>query len=158
MTGVSKAVSESLLLKAKEALKELGGGSISRKVQAIISAKYHGIKKVSEVFGISRTSLMSWIKIFEKRGVEGLKIQAGRGRKRIIVEEARKVIRNWIFEDSNITIKKLQKRIKEEFGKELCRSSTHELMQHLKFSYITPRPKHYKQNKQLQDEFKKKAN
>ncbi|MDJ1305938.1 MAG: helix-turn-helix domain-containing protein, partial [Candidatus Midichloria sp.] len=63
-------------------LKEVArSGDVSRKLQAIKSAKEHGIQKVAKVFGISRVALMSWIKAFEKDGIGSLKLQTGRGRR-----------------------------------------------------------------------------
>ena len=40
-------------------------------------------------------------------------------------------------------------------GAKLSKSTTHRIMQKLEFSYITPRPIHYKQEQKLKDEFKK---
>ena len=38
------------------------------------------------------------------------------------------------------------------------KSTVHREMQKMKFSYITPRPVHYKQDKEKQEEFKKNLN
>ena len=49
------------------------------------------------------------------------------------------------------------KLILENMNIGLSPSTVHRLLQRLKFSYITPRPKHYKQNEKLKNEFKKKS-
>jgi transposase len=90
-------------------------------------------------------------------GAEGLKIKEGRGRKPIINLEEESVIQKWLEEDHSITIKELKFRIEKEFGKTIKKTATHDLMKKLGFSYITPRPKHYKQVEEKQAEFKKKS-
>lgn len=47
--------------------------------------------------------------------------------------------------------------IEEEMGKKIGKSAVHNMMRKLEFSYITPRPKHYKQVAEKQVEFKKKS-
>jgi hypothetical protein len=62
MTRVSKLLTDEMVSKASAELEKLGKHSIlSRKLQAIVSAKRHGIKKVAEIRTISRASLTSWI-------------------------------------------------------------------------------------------------
>lgn len=51
-------INSALVAKAKEALRKIGNkGTVRKKLQAIISAHSHGIKKVSEVMNVSRTSI-----------------------------------------------------------------------------------------------------
>ena len=130
---------------------------ISNKLQAIKSAKKCGIKHVAEVFEVSRVAIMSWVKDFAEMGVEGLKLKQGRGRKRLITPEEKEVIKVWIHKDNGITIKALRLKIESELGKKLGKTTTHDLMHELGYSYITPRPVHYKQDPTLKAEFKKKS-
>ena len=158
MSGVSKAISAELYKKVVTELRISGRqGDVSRKLQAIKSSKEHDITLVSKIYGVSRLSIMNWIRSFESMGVEGLKIKEGRGRKPIVVPEEEKVIQNWLEQDNTITIKVLRLRIEQEFGKKIGKTATHDLMKKLGFSYITPRPKHYKQVEEKQIEFKKKS-
>lgn len=158
MSGVTKAIGEELYKKAEEALKEVGRSrDVSRKIQAIKSAKEHGIKKVAEIFGVSRVAIMSWIESFDKRGIEGLKIKSGRGRKSLITEEEKGIIKGWLLNNSNMTIKELKLKIEEAFGKKLCMSAVHVLIKNLDFSYITPRPVHHKKAAASSEVFKKKS-
>ncbi|MDR1333082.1 MAG: winged helix-turn-helix domain-containing protein [Holosporales bacterium] len=46
-------------------------------------------------------------------------------------------------------------KVQEICGKKISRSSMHREMQKLKYSYITPRPQHYKQDKEKVETFKK---
>lgn len=158
MSGISKLVDEALYTKAKEALKVVvKGGEVSHKLQAIKSAREHGISKVADVFDITRTTLMSWIDRFASYGTEGLKIREGRGRKHRLSNAETEQIRIMIEDNPNITIKALGIKISELFDKRLSVGAIHNLITKLKFSYITPRPSHHKKDKSSMSEFKKKS-
>jgi transposase len=158
MPGVSKIISKDLFKKVEVALSESSKhGDVSRKLQAIKSVTTHGVTLVSKVFGVSRVSLFQWIKSFADKGIEGLKLQSGRGRKSLFTNEELSQIKNWIEADCNTTLKSLRIKIQEVFGKQVGISTLHNLMKKLNFSYITPRPTHYKQDKSQAVEFKKKS-
>lgn len=158
MSGVSRAVSATLYEKVIKSLQEVRkSGDVSRKLQAIKSAKECGITIVSKVFGVSRVTLMSWISNFEKQGIDGLKLKAGRGRKSILSEQEKSVVKAWLSNDNTLTIKAIKIKIAETFEKNLSLSTTYLIMKELSFSYITPRPKHHKQDKSLHVKFKKKS-
>lgn len=158
MAGISKAVSETLYKKAQEGLKEVSkSGDVSRKLQAIVSSKEHGISKVSEIFGVSRVTLMEWIHKFSKDGIEGLHLQAGRGRKPVLVASEIEEVRKIVEADHNITIKAVMLKIQDLFSKKLSKSAVHNLLKKMGFSHITARPSHYKKDPSAQEEFKKKS-
>lgn len=156
MSGVSKLISDKLYSKVQEDLQVCKGkGDISWKLQAIKSAKEHDISSVAKIFGISRVTLNEWISSYKAEGVSGLKLKPGRGRKPIITKGEEAAITKWLEEDSSTTGKMLIERIRNELGKEIGKTTANELMHKLGFSYITPRPKHHKQNKEAQEAFKK---
>lgn len=158
MSGVSKAISDELYNKAKDALQEVvRSGDVSRKLQAIKSAKEHGISKVADIFGISRVALMSWIKAFSMFGIDGLKLQDGRGRKHILSDPEIEQVKRWVEGDSGLTIKAARLKIEESFFKKLSNGAVHNLIKRLGFAYITPRPSHYKKDTSSHEEFKKKS-
>lgn len=158
MAQKSKAVSDALYEQAKKSLKALGrSGESGRRLQAIISAKTMNITTVAEVYGVTRMTLMSWIRNFEAESTQGLEIKKGRGRKRLIAFEHEDAIKAMIKSNPNITIDELGLKIVEAYGITLSRSTVHRLMKRLSFSYITPRPRHYKSNTGLQEDFKKKS-
>ena len=83
MARISSAISDELLEKCQITLKQQGKtGEISRRLQAIISAKYHNISKVASIFGMTRVTMMRWIKDFDKESIGGLVVRKGRERKR----------------------------------------------------------------------------
>ena len=158
MARTSKAISDILFEQAKESLKKLGrSGEAGRRLQAIISAKTMGISRVAGAFGITRMTLMAWIRNFEADATKGLTIKAGRGRKRMLSNEKEDDIRSLIQANPNITIDELKQKIHEKYALTLSRSTVHRLMKKLSFSYITPRPRHYKSKDSLKEEFKKKS-
>ena len=158
MSGISKLIDDSLYERAKEALKlRAASGDVSHKLQAIKSAKEHGISRVAAIFDITRKTLTSWITKFSRYGIDGLKIQKGRGRKAKLSGLELERIKTIIEHNPNITIKILRIKIVELFDKELSVGAIHNLLTKLKFSYITPRPSHYKQDKSLSSDFKKKS-
>jgi hypothetical protein len=65
----TKAVDEQLVKLCKLELKKQGiRGENGRRLQAIISAKEHGIKQVAAIYNISRETLMRWINKFGGAG------------------------------------------------------------------------------------------
>jgi len=158
MARPSKLLDEEVVLLAQKGLKELGkSGAVARKLQIIISARKHGISKACEFYSITKHSLIKWIKNLKKESLQALQVQTGRGRKFLLNEEQEQEIKKWIEANANITINHLRLMILENMNITLSSSTVHRLLQRLRFSYITPRPRHYKQNEKLKDEFKKKS-
>ena len=158
MSRVSKAVSDELYVKCKIELKKQGkSGAIARKLQAILSAKTNKIYIVCEVFGITKTTLFKWIKDFENNHISGLIIKQGRGRKPLLNASQEKIIEKLLTHNPTITGIEVKKAIYEQFTIDISMTSTYRLMHKLGFNYITARKKHYKQNKDATDSFKKNS-
>ncbi len=158
MTKVSKAISDELLEKCKIALKQQGKtGEVSRRLQAIISAKQHNISKVALIFGVTRATMMKWIKDFDSKSIDGLIVKKGRGRKKIFDKSHENKILKIIEKNPNITAKKLQKIIEKDLLIFVGIATVYRLIKMLGFSYITARNNHYKKDKMAVDNFKKKS-
>lgn len=157
MTRKSEAISEELVARCKKELKAQGiRGENGRRLQAIISAKEHGIKKVAAIYAISRSTLMRWIERFESGGSSAFAVEAGRGRRSYLSAAQKEIVHAWVMQEgATITAKTLQHYIKEQFAIEVSHTTAFRLLKSLGFSYITPRPKHHKQTPQKQEEFKK---
>ena len=130
---------------------------MARKLQAIIAAKKYCITKTAEFYAITKKSLIQWIKDLKQESLEALEVQVGRGRKPLVTEAQKIEIKKWISENCNITINQLRQMILENLNVKLSNATAHRIMQRLEFSYITPRPRHHKQDQNLRDEFKKKS-
>jgi transposase len=158
MARISKAISDQLFEKCKIAFRQQRKASESgRRLQAIISAKHHGISKVASIFHITRATLMKWITDFERESIGGLEVKKGRGRKRIFTKDHESRIHQILKENHNITGKELQNIIKRSMSLDIGIATVYRLMHRLGFSYITPRKNHYKQDKEKLESFKKKS-
>ncbi len=154
----TRLITEEIYNKGKAILANLSQNSRSAiRLQAIVSAKDHGVNLVAKVFDISSNTLRSWVKSFAAGELEGLDYKTGRGRKCKILEEHQIAIYEWIKEDCNLTLDQLVVKLHDIYQVNTSKSAVHRILQKLNLSYITPRPKHYKQNQNLQAEFKKKS-
>ncbi|MDR1034874.1 MAG: winged helix-turn-helix domain-containing protein [Holosporales bacterium] len=152
----SLLLSPELAEAAKLELKKLRNNVlVARKLEAIIAACSFGITEVAKVFNIRHMTLRSWIKRFLESGIERLKAPLSRRRKSILNDSDREIVREIIDKDSQVTIDVMVQKVLEICGKKISRSSMHREMQELKYSYITPRPQHYKQDKEKVETFKK---
>lgn len=159
MTRTTKAISDELLVSCKKDLKRLGPrGENGRRLQAIISAKEHGILQVAKIYNISRETLMRWIRKFSESGCEGFSVKSGRGRRAKLSHKQKEEIHEYISkEGARLSSKKLKFAISERFGIEVSTVTAYRILKDSGFSYITPRPSHHKKDKVLQEEFKKKS-
>lgn len=154
----SKLLDKKVVEAAGEMLKKVRNNAyVSRRLQAVIAAKESSMTTVARVCKISRTALTEWIKHLKFKRAEKLFAPPERRRKSILNPSQRWQIEGWIEENPNITIKEAKIRILEEFGLNMSKSTVHREMQKMKFSYITPRPVHHKQDTKKQEEFKKKS-
>ena len=154
----SKSLDEKVVNLAKEILKKVRNNAyVSKKIQAVITAKKYSISEVARVWYISRTVLTEWIKHLKFGREERLFAPPERRRKSILNNIQRKQIEMWVKESPNITIKEVRLKIQKEFALNISKSTVHSEVKKMKFSYITPRPVHHKQDKNKQEEYKKKS-
>jgi transposase len=149
-------VSEELLKSAQKELKKIGKNAlIVRKLEAIIAACRYGLTEVAKIYGITHTTLLFWIKNFQKSGLEHLKAPPNRHRKSILDDSDRVVLKNILEENHQVTINFLVHKASEILGKKIGKSAMHKEIQKMEFSHITPRPQHYKQDQEKVAAFKK---
>ena len=152
MSQSSKLLSEDLVSEVKASLKNLGKyGQVAIRLQIIIAAKEHGITDVCRIHGISRTTLTDWIKRFKQGKVDALKNKSKK--KKSPLNEHLETLKKWISKNNNITAKELVIKIQEKLGIKTSISSVYRALKKLNLSYITPRPKHYKQDSSSHEEF-----
>ena len=158
MSGVSKLATASVCEKAEKMLKQMGKScKIAIKLQAVIAAKDHGIKKVAEVFGITRPTLTEWIKSVSLGSFDSLFVSSGRGRKPKLSGSQLDEISFRIDSRHRTTCKQIKAFVKEKFHISISLSTANRIVKSLGFSYITPRPRHYKADRDEQEAFKKKS-
>ena len=157
MAQISKLLDDEVVEKAKAQLRKSGKVALmTRKLEAIISAKKHGISKVAEVYDITRKTLTSWIKCVRSDNLAGLSAPAERKRKNKLNDTQRTEITEWLRADSQLTLEAIKLRINEQYNIEISKSTVHREVQKLNYSYIKPRPQHFKQDQNQVTEFKKK--
>lgn len=159
MVREQKSIDDKMVEMCKMELKKEGRrGENGRRLQAIISAKKHGISEVAKIYSISRETLMRWIRKFKEKGSKGFAVAKGRGRRSKLNEEQKKEIGVYVDrEGSKLNLKKIVMKIEKLFGLQISKATAHRLVKELGYSYITPRPRHYKKDKTLEEEFKKKS-
>ena len=158
MARISKLLTPEVVAVAESNLAKLGrSGSVAIKLRAISAAHRYGITSVAKIFNTTKATLISWIKHVKDGSVDLLEVQEGRGPKSILTEDHRKIIAQWMTADSQITIDQVKQKLLIETGINVGRSTVHRAMKTLDFSYITPRPKHYKQSPDALPEAKKKS-
>jgi transposase len=126
------------------------------RLRAIIAAKEHGVTLVAKIFTITSNTLRAWVKRFNDGDLKGLEYRKGRGRTSKISNACRAEIFEWIKQDPTMTVQHIVVRLEETCGFKTSKSAVHRVLRELKLSYITPRPQHYKSDKNRQEEFKKK--
>ena len=66
MPATSKLLDDLTCIRAQEGLKQMGKSAIiSKKLQAIISAKTHGISKVAAIYNVQMKALLFGLKAYE---------------------------------------------------------------------------------------------
>lgn len=157
MTQISKLLDDQVVEKAKAQLHKVGKTALmTRKLEAIISAKKHGISKVAEIYDITRKTLTSWIKCVKNDNLSGLSAPAERKRKNKLNDAQRAGIMEWLKADSQLTLEAIRLKIKEQYNIEISKSTVHREIQKQNYSYIKPRPQHFKQDQNQVTEFKKR--
>lgn len=159
MPATSKLLDDLTVLRAQEGLKQMGKSAIiSKKLQAIISAKTHGISKVATIYNVTNKSLTFWIKSLRNGSLSDLIPKDKATRKPLLCETEGKIILKWLEMNPDLTIKKITLRIKKEMQINASKSTVHRLIKKLGFSHITARPQHYKQDEEKLEQFKKNSN
>jgi transposase len=156
MSRSSQLLDTEVVMLAKSYLKCLGKDVlVARKLEAIIAASKHGISAVAKIYDISRTTLTEWIKHLKSGNFDKLKAPPERKRKSILNASDRAAIQGWVVQDPQVTIKYLVQKIEDVLQKKISKSTVHREVRNMKYSYITPRKLHVKQDANLVTEFKK---
>jgi transposase len=158
MPKTSKFLDSAVVSTAKKELQKLGPyGYVSKKLLAVIASSEHGIGEVAKIYGVSRNTITEWIKHIKHLNLEKLKAPEERCKPHKLDKEQMLQVKVWIESDSSITSRALMIKIKEFYDIDVSITTAYRIIKRLNYSYITPRPMHYKQNKDKAEEFKKKS-
>jgi transposase len=151
-------INKEIYEKARNGLSQLKSqGTAANKLKAIIASYSHGSKKVSEIFDVNITSIYKWAVKLDREGYKSLINKAKHSDGLKLKKSHKKVIKEWLAKDHNISIIEVKERIKDHFNLKVSRSTAHRAMREVGFSYITPRKNRYKQDKEKVENFKKKS-
>ena len=155
MARIEALNNDTLFEESGRVLKEIPFSKVSIKLKAILALKNNNITKVCDVFSISRNTIKRWVVNFDLYGVEGLIPRKRKSRDPKLSDIQKKEVKLWIEGNPNLTLKELKLRIQQEFFVNITQVGIWKNLKQMKFSYITPRKKHYKQDKAELEEFKK---
>ena len=149
-------ISENTYFLAKKELKKLRNeGTLFKKLQAVKLAYEHGIKNTSEFLGVFPVSIRNWAKAINNDDISSLKIGSKHKDGIKIKKHHKEKVKLWLEKDPNLSINSIKEMLERKCKLKVSRSSVHNVMKSVGFSYITPRKNHYKQDKKQLDDFKK---
>lgn len=126
----------------------------------ILALKGYTAPAVAMSVGLTRRVCQEWVCRFNKYGLEGLDDERHSGRQPPLTPEQEESFRQRIeqgptSEDTVCSLRgaELQRILQEEFGVCRCLASIYFLLHRLGYSYLQPRPRHYKADSQAQEEF-----
>jgi transposase len=151
-------ISKDTYLAASQELKKLKiEGTLFRKLQAVKLAYEHSIKETAEFLNIFPVSIRNWAKLINNGQIDDLKIASKHkeGMKLKLIHKSN--IKKWLSSDPNLTIEAVRLKLETKYQLIVSKSTVHRAMKDNGFSYITPRQNHYKQDKKITEDFKKKS-
>ena len=158
MPKTSKFLDSAVVSTAKKELAKLGPyGYVSKKLLAVIAASRYGIGEVAKIYNVNRNTITEWIKHIKDLNLEKLRAPEERCKPHKLNKERMLEVKSWVASDPCITSRALMIRIKEFYDIDVSITTAYRIIKRLNYSYITPRPTHYKQNKDRVEEFKKKS-
>lgn len=130
---------------------------------AILRKKGKSQPYLSEVTGLSVTTISGILRRFEKRGLDGCHAIKQKGQPKKLSSQDRVKLKNILNKSPEKqglpfvvwTIKLVRYFLKHKFKTEYVTMQVHRIIKELKLSLQKPRPEHIKANKKLQAQFKK---
>lgn len=112
--------------------------------------------------GLSRRVCQQWVYRFNEHGLDGLKDRRGRAARPVLSVEQEEQMRKRLDveptqKDRVCSLRGLdvQSILENEFGVRRSLSTVYDLLHALGYSYLRPRPKHYKSDPKAQEAFKR---
>jgi transposase len=107
------------------------------------------------VYDVTDATFRSWIRRFCEDLTERLRAPANRHRKSILNDKDRAVIADLVGKNPQLTGGVLCRKVLEICGKKVSPATMYRELVRIGYSHITPRPQHYKQDKEKVAAFKK---
>jgi transposase len=120
--------------------------------------------EIAKLLGYTRRTIQSWIYAYNRKGLEGLQEDVGRGNKAKLnldqIQWLRQRIEQGPAKQDGICVfhaADIQKIIRGQFGVVYHIRTVRKLLNHLGYRYVSSRPEHPKGNPQDRESFKKKS-
>jgi transposase len=119
-------------------------------------------QEVADILAVSKYTVSKWIYNYNHIGESGLCSHARGGRRTAILtwEEEEKLLsdlQNQAEKGLVVIIKDIKQKLERQLNRKLSKDYTYDLLHRHGWRKISPRPKHPKQNKETQEEFKKNS-
>lgn len=163
MARPKKLITDELVLKAKDSLKQIKDYKLVIRLLAVIASREHPNQVITTIFHISRDTLTRWVRGFRDRGIAGI-IDKPKGHNPSKLTAAdRDRIAEWLRtgttaqgEPIHWTLERLRHEIRAVLGKDISLMPLWKQIRALGFRQKVPRPTHAKANPEDQETFKKK--
>ena len=139
----NKSILSSPLLseKARVSLSGLPFSKLTIQLKSISSLSTNSITKICEVFSISKNSLKSWARKFDKDGIEGLYPKRREARKSKLSEEHKIEIKKWVSANPSLTLQEIQLKLSSIYNVKISQVGIWKNLKKIGLSYITARKK-----------------
>ncbi len=159
-TKVIQVSKQDTIAKLYKAIKDSTDEEQKTRIRAIINIKKGATKTATaELFVVSRTSIVSWVNVYNEEGVGALAMSKGgrpEGNPRWDTSIFEKLVEE-IDKGGYWSIPLMQEWIKTHYEKEIPEQTVWYHMNKLNYSYKSARPHPIKGDKEKQDIFKKKV-
>ena len=118
-------------------------------------------RDISKMLHVHEKTVRNWVRKFAKNGLEELKLQPGRGRKKKLAPNQEEAFRASILElqkhkkGGRVRGLDIQEHMMKELGIECSLRAVYRYLKHINFVWISARSKHPNADIELQEAFKK---
>lgn len=99
----------------------------------LLSHERKTVKELSSFFGISVHSIREWLKLWERQGIEGLKLKPGRGRKPKLKSDEKKHVETvkTLIENEPKNLNRVRTQIEDKLGIEVSKKTLKRFLKNL---------------------------
>ena len=99
----------------------------------LLSHERKRVKELSSFFSVSEHSIREWLKLWERQGLDGLKLKPGRGRKPKLKTNEEKHVETvkTLIENEPKNLKRVTTQIEEELGIEVSKKTLKRFLKNL---------------------------
>lgn len=96
----------------------------------LLSNQGYDMASLAKIFGITQPSITHWFDSWQQKGIAGLRNQSGQGRKFILTQSDKDLIKSKV-QSSPQELKKVRQELKEELNKEFSQKTLERFLKRL---------------------------